>query len=197
MRRPHPSTAIASAALFFALTGTGLAASRYIITSTHQIAPKVLRALRAPTGAAGLPGATGTVGPAGPTGKTGAVGPAGSQGSQGASGPAGAQGPAGVTTTTDVVKVQALCPYNSCQQIATWVEATCPTGTVLVGGSTWSENGSGNGTLEAQGPAADFIEGGNTLFGGEVPWPNTWAAAWQGATAAAVTVVVDAICASP
>lgn len=38
--------AIALTALVFAMTGTGIAASRYIITSTSQIKPSVLRELR-------------------------------------------------------------------------------------------------------------------------------------------------------
>jgi hypothetical protein len=39
---------VAFIALFFALAGTGVAASHYLITSTSQIKPSVLRALRAP-----------------------------------------------------------------------------------------------------------------------------------------------------
>jgi hypothetical protein len=49
MRRKRPSTAtvIALVALVVALSGTAIAASRYIITSTSQIKPSVLRELRA------------------------------------------------------------------------------------------------------------------------------------------------------
>ncbi len=48
MRRRGPSTAtvIALAALIVALGGTAVAASRYIITSTSQIKPSVLREIR-------------------------------------------------------------------------------------------------------------------------------------------------------
>jgi hypothetical protein len=44
-RRPSPTTIIACLALFFSLAGTGIAASRYIITSTSQIKPSVRRSL--------------------------------------------------------------------------------------------------------------------------------------------------------
>jgi hypothetical protein len=50
-RRPSTATAIALVALFFALAGTTLAASHYVITNTGQIKPNVLRAIRgAPLG---------------------------------------------------------------------------------------------------------------------------------------------------
>ncbi len=59
---------VAWLALFFSLAGTGLAASRYIITSTSQIKPSVRRALRGEQGAPGAQGPTGASGVAGPTG---------------------------------------------------------------------------------------------------------------------------------
>jgi hypothetical protein len=50
-RRPSTATAIALLALFVALGGSAIAASRYVITSTGQIKPNVLRAIRgAPLG---------------------------------------------------------------------------------------------------------------------------------------------------
>lgn len=66
--RVSPSTAISVLALFFSLGGTGLAASRYLITSPRQIAPSVRHALRGnrgPAGPAGLQGPAGAQGPAG------------------------------------------------------------------------------------------------------------------------------------
>jgi hypothetical protein len=50
-RRPSAATAIALLALTVALGGGAIAASRYVITSTGQIKPNVLRAIRgAPLG---------------------------------------------------------------------------------------------------------------------------------------------------
>jgi hypothetical protein len=68
---------VATVALVFAMSGTGLAAKHYLVNSTKQINPKVLRALR------------GRVGPAG------ALGPQGKQGLTGKEGPAGKEGPGG------------------------------------------------------------------------------------------------------
>jgi hypothetical protein len=56
---------VAWLALFVALGGTSLAASHYVISSTKQINPKVLKKLK------------GNRGPAGPTGSTGATGATG------------------------------------------------------------------------------------------------------------------------
>jgi hypothetical protein len=80
-----PATVIATLALVFAMTGGAYAASKYLITSTKQISPKVLKSLK------GANGKNGAAGPAGPAGAAGA-GTAGAQGAQGAQGP---QGPAG------------------------------------------------------------------------------------------------------
>ena len=92
-----PGTVIATLALVFAMTGGAYAAGKYVITSTKQISPKVLKSLKGATGKAGATGATGATGPAGPQGPAGA---AGAVGAKGETGPAGAKGETGATGAT-------------------------------------------------------------------------------------------------
>ncbi len=89
-RRPSPATIIASIALFFSLGGTAIAAHHYLITSTGQIKPSVLKKLKGKTGATG---AAGTQGKEGPQGKEGL------QGKEGKEGPFASTLPSGKTTT--------------------------------------------------------------------------------------------------
>ena len=61
-------------ALIFSMSGGALAARHYLIHSTGQISPKVLRRLK------GAPGEIGAIGPQGPTGPTGPKGGSGGRG---------------------------------------------------------------------------------------------------------------------
>jgi hypothetical protein len=72
----------ATLALVFSMSGGALAANHYLITSTKQISPKVVKALK------------------GKTGKAGVTGPKGAQGVPGAQGP---QGSAGQNLTAETV----------------------------------------------------------------------------------------------
>jgi hypothetical protein len=76
--RPSPAMLVALLALFVATGGSAIAAGHYLITSTKQIKPSVLRKLR------GNSGPHGPAGPIGPIGLTGAKGETGAQGTPGA-----------------------------------------------------------------------------------------------------------------
>ena len=64
----------ATLALVFAMSGGALAASHYLIESTKQISPKVLKKLHGAKGHTGTRGAAGAAGPQGAAGKEGAAG---------------------------------------------------------------------------------------------------------------------------
>ena len=67
----------ATLALVFAMTGGAIAAKHYLINSTKQINPKVLKKLKGnagPRGATGSPGGPGVAGKEGPAGKQGSEG---------------------------------------------------------------------------------------------------------------------------
>jgi hypothetical protein len=107
-RRFSYANITATLALVFAMSGGAFAATHYLINSTKQINPKVLKALKGksgPTGPAGPQGlkgepggptgATGPQGPKGETGSTGATGVTGATGNEGKEGPEGFEGPEG------------------------------------------------------------------------------------------------------
>jgi collagen triple helix repeat protein len=80
---------IAVVALVFAMAGGAWAANKYVITSTSQIKPSVLKSLQGKPGPAGPAGANGSNGAKGDTGAAGATGAAGDPGALGGPGPAG------------------------------------------------------------------------------------------------------------
>src|SRR5579862_4160721 len=91
---------VATLVLVFAMTGGALAAKKYLITSTKQISPSVLKSLQGksgPAGAGGVAGAQGPAGPAGPAGPGGGKGDTGVAGKEGAQGKEGPQGKQGAT----------------------------------------------------------------------------------------------------
>ena len=105
MKRLSPSLAVALVALFLALGGVATAATHYLITSTKQISPTVLKKLE-------------KTGPRGATGSTGAAGTAGA---------------AGTFSTSNVTTVEgnaATIPVDGTAEST----ATCPSGVAIGGG---------------------------------------------------------------
>jgi Collagen triple helix repeat (20 copies) len=96
-RRVTYANVAVTLALVFAMSGGAYAAGRYVITSTKQIKPSVLKQLQGKSAPAGAQGA---IGPAGPGGDPGPAGPAGKEGPQGKEGPAGPAGAKGENGTT-------------------------------------------------------------------------------------------------
>jgi hypothetical protein len=87
-RRLSYANIVATLALVFSMSGGALAASHYLVTSTKQIKPSVLKALK-------VRGKTGPAGPAGPAGVAGVAGVAGKEGAAGKQGPTGKEGSEG------------------------------------------------------------------------------------------------------
>ena len=95
LRRLRPrltyANVAATLALVFAMGGSAVAASHYLITAKKQISPKALKEIAA----SGKPGAAGASGPAGPEGKQGAEGKPGPEGRVGPKGDQGIEGKPG------------------------------------------------------------------------------------------------------
>ena len=124
MIRRHMSYAniVATMALVFAMGGgAAYAASHYLITSTKQISPKVLKSL------------TGKPGPAGPAGTAGAAG-AGSAGPQGAAGAKGETGAPGANGTNGA-------PGLKGETGSPWGPGTLPSKKTETGAWTYSVSG--------------------------------------------------------
>jgi hypothetical protein len=124
----------ATLALVFAMSGGALAARHYLINSTRQINPKVLRKLK---GATGRTGATGRAGAAGSNGSNGANGTNGTNGERGPSTAFSVQSNLGLVdfslTPEAMVTVASLSLPAGSFSIEAKVAANDNTGTALVG----------------------------------------------------------------
>jgi hypothetical protein len=112
-------------ALVFSMTGGAYAAGKYLITSTKQIKPSVLKSLKGANGKNGVAGPAGPAGPAGLAGPAGPGGPAGKDGTNGTNGTNGQEGKVGSAGTLGPTGPKGLSP-------------TGPTGPV---GAPWPDGG--------------------------------------------------------
>src|ERR1700756_139088 len=153
MKRISCSTVISCVALFFSVGSAGLAASRYLITSTSQIAPNVRQFLRGPAG------------PQGPIGLTGSSGPAGATGAAGPSGPPGPPGGNGLDGLYTVGRAQLISQDSP----TTTVEAECNVGDhILAGGfagfnDVVTESFPTNQNWHVEGHLSSFGDGSGTI----------------------------------
>ncbi len=164
--RINATTVLAALALVFAMTGGAYAAKKYLITSTKQISPKVLKSLTAKAGATGPAGAAGPAGPAGAAGTAGAKGDPGPKGEAGKNGEPGAKGEAGASVTNKEVKVgEAACNKEGGAEFKvgagaattacngkTGFTSTLPKGSTETG--TWSIDASSSAKEEVDGMAS-------------------------------------------
>ena len=140
---------VATIALVFAMSGGALAASHYLIDSTKQINPTVLKQLKAKgaTGTAGAPGVAGPQGAQGPTGPSGSPGAKGEQGLPGQpgeqglpglQGPLGAPGAKGEQGSPGISEYQVVDgSFENSSQTGineARASATCPAGKSVIGG---------------------------------------------------------------
>jgi hypothetical protein len=125
----------ATLALVFAMSGGAMAANSYLINSTKQINPKVLKKLAGKPGKTGNAGANGATGSAGATGATGPQGPGGKEGIAGKEGKEGPKGETGSPGTSgyQIVEGNIAKGTESGFNLATSV-AKCPSGKSLLGG---------------------------------------------------------------
>jgi Collagen triple helix repeat (20 copies) len=154
-------------ALVFAMSGGAYAAKKYLITSTSQIKPSVLKSLQGKTGpagaagVAGAPGAQGAVGPQGPAGangKDGANGMNGTNGKEGATGPTGKagtpgeEGPTGPTGATGAAGTTGPAGSTGPEGVCSTTQCTLPSGATDKG--TWSAIMLGIAAVEEEVPFA-------------------------------------------
>lgn len=130
-KRITPSTLIATLALLFAMSGGAYAASKFLITSTKQISPKVLKSLKGANGKNGAAGPAGTAGAAGAAtaGAGGPQGPAGPGGAAGAKGETGAPGAPGAKGTTGSPWTAGGTLPSKATETGTWAFGPLPAGT--------------------------------------------------------------------
>ena len=175
-RIPSPAMVLALAALVISVTGSAIAAKHYLITSTKQIKPSVLKQLK------GKRGARGKIGP---------IGPAGAAGVAGAPGKDGQAGAPGANAATSIVVRRA--PFSAIQSVSLGVTASCETGEKATGGGvSWTSGLSSSQYVQESVPVT---QEGSGLADGATPsgWKVT---VWNG-PGSTKTGYVWVVCAKP
>lgn len=158
---------VATLALVFAMSGGAYAASKYIITSTKQINPKVLSALKGKNGKNGVNGTNGVNGAAG---KEGAPGPAGEKGAAGTNGTEGKAGTAGTSvTTTELAKGNSHCPEGGSELVAGSKKTYACNGSPWVAGGTLPANSNETGAWDVRSTASSKEEVRTTSISFPIP----------------------------
>ncbi len=128
-------------AMLLAMSGGAYAATKYVITSTKQIKPSVLKQLvgktgpQGPAGKDGAPGANGKDGAPGLNGKEGPQGAQGNPGADGKAGPTGLEGKVGATGKAGATGPEGK-PGSTGPEGASWLGKALPSGKTLTG--DWS-----------------------------------------------------------
>jgi hypothetical protein len=137
----------ATLALVLSMSGGALAASHYIINSTRQINPRVLKKLKGPRGPEG------PAGPQGPVALGGATGPGGPPGAPGTARVFGAVTAAGMLTgpSKDVASVSKVAEGKYC--ITPGSPNVSPANTLIV--ATFDASGSNGGNAIARSSATN------------------------------------------
>jgi hypothetical protein len=107
---------VATLALIFSMSGAALAAQHYLINSTSQINPNVLKALKGHNGRNGRNGLNGRRGPRGPQGVPGPQGFSAFEGPEGKRGPAGGSGGGGGSAADPPEPVHAALSPGSLEE---------------------------------------------------------------------------------
>jgi hypothetical protein len=133
----------ATLALVFSMSGGALAANHYLINSTRQINPRVIKKLRGETGPPGPVGPAGPAGPAAPGGVTGTPGAPGTARAFGAVSAAGSLvGPSKGIASVSKVAEGKYCIAPSGSEIS-------PSSTQIV--ATFDASGTNGGNALARG----------------------------------------------
>jgi collagen type VII alpha len=126
----------ATLALVFSMTGGALAANHYLINSTKQISPKVLKKLK---------GATGK------TGKTGLTGASGANGREGPAGKNGTNGERGPSTAFSANSGSAIKEWpTKANEPQTVLSLSLPAGSFAITGKVLANNNAGVADVECE-----------------------------------------------